>query len=107
MSKTITVPADVTLADGTVKTFSVFAAEVWLEDSRAIKVGANASLLKMRRWLDVVAKFDGVVSGDEITLDDQDYAVLKEIVEAPERWYQPVTTALRLLPFSDAVLDAR
>lgn len=107
MSKTIKVPADVVMPDGTVKTFAEFANVTWLEDSRAIKVGANASLLKMRRWLGVVAKFAGAVPGDEIQLEDQDYASLKEIVESPERWYQPVTAALLLLPFSDAVLDAR
>jgi hypothetical protein len=87
--------------------FRKFSTFIWLDDARAITDDAGKqSVVKLRRWLAVVAKFERAKPGDWITLEDEDYATLKKIVEAPIRSFQGTSAAMACLPYTDLVLSA-
>ena len=87
--------------------FLEFAENVWLDDVRACaNLQGQSSLVQQNRWYGVIDKFEGTKVGDWVTLDDQDYAVLRRIVEAPARAYKGMRTMRACLPFSEAVLGA-
>ena len=97
-------------AKGEQWSFLKFATFVWLEDTRGYTVigpdGAKGfSIVKQRRWIKVIDKFEAARAGDWISLDDEDYAALKPIVESPGRAC-PAATMIACMPFSEAVLSA-
>ena len=97
-------------ARGELWSFLKFATLIWLEDTRGYTVvgpdGAKAfSIVKQRRWIKVIDKFEAARAGDWISLDDEDYAVLKPIVESPGRAF-PAAVMIACMPFSEAVLSA-
>ena len=85
--------------------FVRYALTVWLEDRRAYTQEQTFSLVKQKRWLAVIAKFQAAAVGDWIAVDDEDYAVLKTIVERPTS-AMPMAHSMAAIPFSDAVLAA-
>ena len=88
-------------------TFLVFATTVWLDDAQAcLDPQGKFSLVKQRRWFDVITQFETTKPGDWITLEDQDYATLRRIVEAPQKGFPSLRTMQAGLPFSDVVLGA-
>jgi hypothetical protein len=88
--------------------FLKFATFIWLEDSRpyASDDGRGFSVVKQRRWIKVIDKFEAAKPGDWISLDDQDYVALKAVVEAPNRLFPSTATMMSCLPFSEVVLTA-
>lgn len=85
--------------------FVRYALTVWLDDRRAYTQEQTFSLVKQKRWLAVIAKFQAAAVGDWIAVDDEDYAVLKTIVERPTS-AMPMAHSMAAIPFSDAVLAA-
>lgn len=112
--KTITVPADLTVhpppylidgkqaAEPQILSFQRYAYQIWLDDARAFE----GSFAKQVRWAKVVEKFAGIKPGDEIALEDEDYATLRKIVESPKGSF-PGSFAVQLIAFPQAVLDAK
>jgi hypothetical protein len=87
--------------------FLRFAEEIWLKDPRGgLDKDNNGSLVSQRRWFNVIAKFQAAKPGYWITLDDEDFAVLKKIVESPKRSFQDLEVTMACIPYSDAVLAA-
>jgi len=82
-------------------TFRKFATICWLNDRRAVAGGFT----KQVRWASVIQAFTEALPGAWISLEDEDYATLKAIVEAPEQFLPPLQAA-QCLPFSQAVLGA-
>ena len=107
--KTITVPADVTLADpltgakGEAISFQSWAFGRWLSNAKA-----GDSLVKIRRWMGVIDLFKSASKpGDEIKLEDEDHATLVTVVEDFAALAGvPPTVLVQLLPFFDAVTKA-
>lgn len=91
--------------------FREFSTFIWLEDPRAYtsEHDGKQSVVKLRRWQKVIDAFEAAEPGDWISLEDEDYATLKTIVEAPQRQFQVGHTriALACMPFVDAVLGAK
>jgi hypothetical protein len=89
--------------------FLRWATFMWLDDTRAYMDGQTQSVMRLRRWQKVIDKFEIAAPGEWVSLDDQDYATLRMIVEAPARVFQQNNTmiALACLPYTDAVLDAK
>lgn len=86
--------------------FLKFATFIWLDDPRGYSDDlGKQSIVKMRRWLAVVARFESSKPGEWITLEDDDYATLKKIVESPTRSFG-TPAMMSCLPFSDIVLNA-
>lgn len=116
MSKSFQVPAPIVVkpfdpSDSGSKpetvTFLKFATFIWLDDPNAYTdAQGRSSIVKQRRWLGVIGKFEAAQPGDWITLEDDDYLTLRTIVEAPTRRYANGRITMACLPFSDAVLDA-
>ena len=97
-------------ARGELWSFLKFATLIWLEDTRGYTVvgpdGAKAfSIVKQRRWIKVIDKFEAAKPGDWISLDDADYETLKTVVEAPGRSF-PAAIMIACMPFSEVVLEA-
>lgn len=87
--------------------FLRFATLCWLDDARAYSnERGEGSIMKMRRWQKVIDKFEAAKQGDWISLEDEDYAVLKKIVESPVRQFS-TPAMLACMPYADAVLDAK
>src|SRR5271166_2109103 len=115
--KCFQVPADVTVtpwgsalannpnAKPETLTFITYALTVWLVDRRAYAQDQSFSLIKQKRWLAVIGKFQAAKVGDWIVLEDEDYAMLKTIVDKPANSMSMATT-MAAIPFSDAVLAA-
>jgi hypothetical protein len=81
------------------KKFLVHAFDCWLNDSRAGEGPVN-----LRRWMKVVEIFKAATTW--ISLEDQDYSILRTIVESPKNTYANPLIDMQLLPFSEAVLGA-
>ena len=86
--------------------FRDFALTLWLNDSRWEKPRTNLARLGI-----IAPEFDKS-AGEWIALEDQDYAILKSIIETPGTGptgepllYVPLIH-LQLTPFEKAVLDA-
>ena len=107
--KTITVPADITLADmltgakGETITFQSWAFGRWMNNPKAAD-----SIVKLCRWMQVVNLFKAAPKpGDEIKLEDEDHATLVTVVEDFAALAGvPPTVLVQLLPFFDAVTKA-
>ena len=84
-----------------VVSFAHFAMVCWLDDDRAIAGG----FVKQVRWSRVIESVQAAAPGSTLALEDEDYAALKVIVEAPARRLLP-SAMVQLLPFSYAVLEA-
>jgi hypothetical protein len=108
----ITVPPHITLKNprtkqpfedkGSTKPFIDYAFEVWFNDPRASENGPA----KLRRWMKMVDAFEKYCNpGDVVTLDDEDWTLLKTIIEAPKMSYPPLV-AIQFDPFTVAVLEA-
>src|ERR1700684_2703687 len=80
---------------------------LWLEDTRPTQTpdGKGFSIVKQRRWIKVIDAFEAAEAGDWISLDDEDYQALKEVVEAPARSFA-AADMIAGMPFSAAVLAA-
>lgn len=105
--KTIPVPEDITLKDamteapGMTVSFQAWAFSRWMNDPSAAD-----SLVKLQRWLGVIAKFKAITGpGHLLELEDEDHATLAPIVEKAAT-AEPPLTAVQLLPFAHAVLKA-
>ncbi len=115
----LTVPDDITidppapLADALRRmgckvpdTFSFLrhALECWLGDPRAVQAG----FVKQVRWTQVVMKFmsEGAIAQNTMLLEDEDFEVLKTIVQRPSSIVSPLL-GMFLLPFSQSVIDAK
>lgn len=85
-----------------VKSLRDVAFELWLNDGRAVEGGRKA----IKRWDKVCDAFDGAEPGEVIALEDQDWEMLRKIIEAPKVMYGALLMR-QMLPFIDAVLDAR
>jgi hypothetical protein len=117
MSKSFQVPEPVTVpawaaenssAKPATLTFLVFATTCWLNDPQAIlDAQGKPNLVKQKRWFKVIDLFEASKPGDWITLDDEDYATLVKIVQAPATVYPSLRVMQAALPFSEAVLQAR
>lgn len=106
----ITVPAPIQLVQPRTKEpfkeepkkFLDYAYEIWLNDTK----GNSKGPLKLRRWMKMVDAFDASAEpGSIIALDDEDWSVLKEVVEEPKVAYPPLL-ACQLDAFAQAVLEA-
>lgn len=88
-------------------TFIRAATLLWLEDTRPTQTpdGKGFSIVKQRRWIKVIDKFEAAEAGDWISLDDEDYAALKQVVECPARAFAAADMR-SCIAFSDAVLAA-
>ncbi len=90
-----------------IKTFLQFATYIWLDDPSAITdAQSKFSVVKQHRWSAVIGKFEATKPGNWITLEDEDYVVLRKIVEAPSRVFPGNNVMMACLPFSDVVLSA-
>lgn len=86
--------------------FLKFATYIWLDDPRAYTgPDGKQSIVRLRRWLAVVAIFEGCKQGAWLTLEDDDYQTLKSIVESPTRSFG-TPAMMSCLPFSDVILNA-
>jgi hypothetical protein len=106
----ITIPADIIVtphreiapdARPEAVSFKKYALNIWLNDERA----TQGAFTRLVRWSHVIDAFDAVKAGDVLALEDEDYATLRSIAEQPKAFFPP-TIAVRLLPFTQAVLDA-
>jgi hypothetical protein len=87
---------------GARQTFRAYAFDVWLDDNRAIEGGFS----KQVRWSKVIDSFqENAVPGRWISMEDEDWNMLKGIVEKPSRALPPHIT-VQLMAFSRAVLEA-
>ena len=88
-------------------TFLRAATLLWLEDTRPTQTpdGKGFSIVKQRRWIKVIDKFEAASAGDWISLDDEDYAALKIVVESPSRSFA-AADMIATMPFADAILAA-
>jgi hypothetical protein len=91
--------------------FLRFATMIWLNDPRAITEEGKTtqSVLRIRKWSKVIDAFEAAKPGDWITMSDEDFEVLKRIVEHPQHAFQMnnMATMLACMPFVDAVLAAK
>jgi hypothetical protein len=97
-------------ARGEMWSFLKFATLIWLEDTRAYMVAApdgtkTFSIVKQRRWIKVIDKFEAAKPGDWMSLDDEDYVALRAVVETPGRSF-PAAVMIACMPFSEVVLEA-
>jgi hypothetical protein len=53
-----------------------------------------------------VALFDACKAGGVVALEDEDWGVLKGIVEKPQRGFTSATVTVQFIAFPQAVLDA-
>jgi hypothetical protein len=104
--KRLTIPADVRLVDvlsgqpGDVLTFKAAACALWLNDARAA-----STPVKVARWSKVVHAILGAAAGDVVALDDEDHALLCEIVNSPKETY-PALVMVQIQAYAAAVLEA-
>ena len=100
-------PIQITIATGLpepkteLMPFHRYATACWLDDPRAIR----GSFEKQVRWAKVLDQFAKTTPGQWIALEDADYAVLREIVNAPDMSFAPTVT-IQCIAFSRAVLEA-
>jgi hypothetical protein len=90
--------------------FLKFATFIWLEDARPYTTSMadgtkSFSIVKQRRWIKVIAKFEDAKPGDWMSLDDEDYVALRAVVETPGRSF-PAAVMIACMPFSEVVLEA-
>lgn len=84
------------------KSFIDYAFEVWFNDPRISEEGP----VKLRRWMKMVDTFEKYCNpGDVLALDEEDWRLLKMIVEKPKVSYPPLI-ASQFDSYSVAILDA-
>lgn len=104
--KTIKVPRDIVLVDpitgasGDTLAFKNTAIYLWLNDPRA-----NSGPVSTARWSKVIDQFIACTPDSSIYLEDEDYNLLKNIVETPQAKYPPLV-ARQVIAFDRAVIDA-
>lgn len=104
---TVTLPAGMAVAPAVLAllatpfSFARVAADCWLNDQRA-----GDTFVKLTRWSKVITAVTAAKAGETFKLDDEDWGTLKTIIETPAMGYPPVI-AVRLLPFMNAVLEAK
>lgn len=102
--KTITIPHHCSVVlDGVARSISLAAL---VRDTLCADQKWGASLRLIQRSVRVIAAFEAAPVGSEVQIDDEDYALLVAVCEAPSAPYNPAVVR-HLLPLFAAIVEAQ